>query len=226
MPKPPSKKLKHAKLRRAVIETCLKMNALGINQGTSGNASVRTKEGFLITPSGIPYEKTAPEQIVAMTLDGEVQSDWRPSSEWRMHRDIYAARPEAQAVVHTHATHATALSCLRLDVPAFHYMVAVAGGSSLRCASYATFGTEALSRNMLKALEDRLACLLANHGMICFGPNLEKALWLAGEVEALCRQYIAAKQLGEPKLLSQAEMKRVLALFQDYGKQGTSASES
>lgn len=219
MPKPPLKKLKHAKLRRAVIETCLKMNALGINQGTSGNASVRTKEGFLITPSGIPYEETAPKQIVAMTLDGEVRSDWKPSSEWRMHRDIYAARPEAQAVVHTHAVHATALSCLRLEVPSFHYMIAAAGGSSLRCATYATFGTEALSRNMLKALEDRRACLLANHGMICFGPSLDKALWLAGEVETLCRQYIAAKQLGEPTLLSQAEMKRVLALFQDYGKQ-------
>ena len=226
MPKPPLKKLKHTKLRRAVIETCLKMNALGINQGTSGNASVRTNEGFLITPSGVPYEDTAPEQIVAMTLEGEVQSDWRPSSEWRMHRDIYAARPEAQAVVHTHAVHATALSCLRLEVPAFHYMIAVAGGSSLRCATYATFGTEALSRNMLKALEGRRACLLANHGMICFGPNLEKALWLAGEVETLCRQYIAAKQLGEPTLLSQAEMKRVLALFENYGKQDKATDES
>ena len=141
-----------------------------------------------------------------------------------MHRDIYAARPEAQAVVHTHAVHATALSCLRLVVPPFHYMIAAAGGSSLRCATYATFGTEALSHNMLKALEDRRACLLANHGMICFGPNLNKALWLAGEVEALCRQYIVAKQLGEPTLLSQAEMKRVLALFQDYGKQDKAKS--
>ena len=226
MPKSPPKKLKHTKLRRAVIETCLKMNALGINQGTSGNASVRTKEGFLITPSGVPYEETAPEQIVAMTLEGEVHSDWRPSSEWRMHRDIYAARPDAQAVVHTHAVHATALSCLRLEVPAFHYMIAVAGGSSLRCANYATFGSEALSRNMLKALEGRHACLLANHGMICFGPSLEKALWLAGEVETLCRQYIAAKQLGEPTLLSQAEMKRVLALFENYGRQDKAADES
>jgi len=225
MPKSPPNKLKHTKLRRAVIETCLKMNVLGINQGTSGNASVRTKEGFLITPSGVPYEETAPEQIVAMTLEGEVQSDWRPSSEWRMHRDIYAARPEAQAVVHTHAVHATALSCLRMEVPPFHYMIAVAGGSSLRCATYATFGTEALSQNMLKALEGRRACLLANHGMICFGPNLEKALWLAGEVETLCRQYIAAKQLGEPTLLSQAEMKRVLALFENYGKQDKAADE-
>ncbi len=213
------KKLTNVKLRRAVIETCLKMNALGINQGTSGNVSARAGDGFLITPSGLAYEETRPEQVVAMDLEGGSQGAWRPSSEWRMHRDIYASRPEAMAVVHTHSVHATALSALRQDIPAFHYMIAVAGGASLRCASYATFGSEALSRNMLKAMQGRSACLLANHGMICFGPSLEKALWLAGEIETLCQQYVVAKQLGEPAILSQAEMKRVLTLFQSYGKQ-------
>ena len=210
---------KHPKLRRAIIETCLQMNALGINQGTSGNVSARVPEGFLITPSGIPYDKLKPEQIVAMDLEGGYRGDWLPSSEWRMHLDIYKARPEAQAVVHTHSVHATALAALRIEVPAFHYMIGVTGGPSLRCSDYATFGTEALSKTMLKALEDRSACLLANHGMICFGPSLEKALWLAGEIETLCRQYFIACQAGTPKILSGAEMKRVLARFKTYGKQ-------
>lgn len=212
-------KAQHAKLRRAIIDTCLKMNALGINQGTSGNVSARTPEGFLITPSGIPYEKTSPKQIVAMDLEGGYQGDWLPSSEWRMHLDIYRHRPEAQAVVHTHSVYATALSALRREVPAFHYMIGVTGGPTLRCASYATFGTEALSTAMLKALEERCACLLANHGVICFGPNLDKALWLAGEIETLCKQYFVARQAGEPAILSGAEMKRVLGRFKTYGKQ-------
>ena len=216
---------KHQKLRRTIIDTCLRMNALGINQGTSGNVSARTPEGFLITPSGIPYEQTKPKQIVAMDLEGGYRGDWLPSSEWRMHLDIYKARPEAQAVVHTHSVHATALAALRIEVPAFHYMIGVTGGPSLRCSDYATFGTEALSKTMLKALEDRTACLLANHGMICFGPSLEKALWLAGEIETLCRQYFIACQAGTPKILSGAEMKRVLARFKTYGKQSDELAE-
>ena len=215
----PMPRLKHTSHRRAVIDTCLAMNALGINQGTSGNVSVRTENGFLITPSGIPYEAMRPEQVVEMDLDGTYAGDWLPSSEWRMHFDIFRARPEAGAIVHVHAPHATALSCLRLEVPAFHYMIGVAGGPTLRCADYATFGTQALSDAMLKALEGRTACLLANHGLIGFGPTLEKALWLAGEVEGLCRQYILARSIGEPVILDEAEMTRVLARFKTYGKQ-------
>lgn len=137
-----------------------------------------------------------------------------------MHLDLYRARPEARAVVHTHSTHATALSCLRAEVPAFHYMVAVAGGTTLRCADYATFGTQALSDAMLAALEDRSACLLANHGVIAFGPSLDKALWLAGEIETLCHQYTVARAQGDPVILSEAEMSDVLERFRSYGKQG------
>lgn len=210
---------KHLRLRQQIIETCLTMNRLGLNQGTSGNVSARTAEGFLLTPSGVAYETMKPGQVVPMDLDAGYLGEWLPSSEWRMHSDIYAARPEAGAIVHVHSTYATALSCLRLDIPAFHYMIGVAGGTDLRCADYATFGTQALSDHMRKALTDRTACLLANHGQICFAPTLDKALWLAGEIEALCQQYWVAKQIGEPVLLDAEEMDRVLARFQTYGKQ-------
>lgn len=207
------------RLRKAVIETALAMNRLGINQGTSGNVSVRTKTGFLITPSGVPYEATTPEMIVPMRLDGSYAGDWLPSSEWRMHLDIYRARPEAGAVVHTHSTYATALSCLRKPIPAFHYMIAVAGGHDLRCAAYATFGTAELSASMLVALDGRSACLLANHGQIVFGPTLDKALWKAGEVEILAKQYFVACRMGKPTILPAEEMDCVLARFATYGKQ-------
>lgn len=206
-------------LCQEIIDTCVAMNAQGINQGTSGNVSARCGDGFLITPSGIPYADTQPDQIVEMDLDGGYTGDWLPSSEWRMHMDLFAARPEAQAIVHTHSTYATALSCLRVEVPAFHYMIGVTGGTTLRCADYATFGTQALSDAMLVALKDRTACLLGNHGMICFGPTLPKALWLAGEVEALCQQYFIACQAGMPVVLDDAEMTGVLARFKTYGKQ-------
>ena len=206
--------------RQAVIETCLTMTARGLNQGTAGNVSMRDGDGFLITPSGVPYDGMSPDQIVAMDMAGEYRGDWAPSSEWRMHLDIYRARPEAGAVVHIHSTYATALSCLRVDIPAFHYMIAVAGGVSLRCADYATFGTQALSDAMLAALQDRSACLLANHGMICFAPDLPKALALASEVELLCKQYFIACQAGEPVILSEAEMGEVMDRFATYGVQG------
>lgn len=211
--------------RQALIETCLAMNASGLNQGTSGNVSRRNAAGFLITPSGVPYAGMQPDQVVQMDLEGGYLGDWLPSSEWRMHLDIYRARPEAEAVVHTHSAYATALSCLRGDIPAFHYMIAVAGGADLRCAEYATFGTQALSDAMLVALEGRLACLLANHGQIAFGPGLDKALWLAGEVEALCRQYFVACQAGKPVILDEAEMARVLERFATYGKQADELGE-
>ena len=211
--------LQHRDLREGIIHTCREMNRLGINQGTSGNVSARTPEGFLITPSGVPYDAMEPEQIVAMDLDGGYWGHMLPSSEWRMHLDIFKHRAEAQAIVHTHSTYATALSCLRQGIPAFHYMIGVAGGADLRCSDYATFGTAALSDVMLAAMEERSACLLANHGMICFGENLSKALWRAGEVEALAKQYFIARQMGEPVVLDAAEMQRVLARFKTYGKQ-------
>ncbi len=207
------------KMRQEVIDTCLKVNALGINQGTSGNVSVRSGEGFLISPSGVAYEAMTPDQVVAMDMQGGHGGGWRPSSEWRMHLDIYRTRAEAGAVVHVHSPYATALSCLRRDVPAFHYMIAAAGGDSLRCSDYATFGTQALSDAMLAALQDRSACLLGTHGQIAFGPTLDKALWLAVEVEALCRQYAIACQAGEPVLLDEAEIDEVLERFASYGKQ-------
>lgn len=208
-----------AALRQAIVEACREMNRRGLNQGTSGNVSVRHGKGLLITPSGLPYETMTPEQIVTMDADGGHDGPWRPSSEWRMHRDIYLSRPEAGAVVHVHSAHATALSCLRITLPAFHYMIAVAGGDTLRCAEYATFGTQALSAAMLAALKGRSACLLANHGQICFGADLGRALWLAGEIEALCQHYAIARQTGEPVILGAAEMAEVLDRFRDYGKQ-------
>ena len=212
-------KLKFADLREKVIETCLNMNASGINQGTSGNVSVRTDEGFLITASGIPYARMKPEHIVEMDLDGGYLGEYLPSSEWRMHLDIFKARPEAVAIVHTHSVHATALSCLRRDIPAFHYMIGVAGGTTIRVSEYAEFGTQNLSDVMLRALQERSACLLANHGQICFGPNLDKALWLAIEVETLCRQYWTAMLAGKPVILNEQQMTTVLKRFKTYGKQ-------
>jgi L-fuculose-phosphate aldolase len=211
-------RLKHAALRREIIAACSDMNALGINQGTSGNVSARVAGGFLITPSGVAYDEMAPGQVVEMDLEGAHRDDQRPSSEWRMHRDIYESRPEAGAIVHSHATFCTALACLHQEIPAFHYMVAVAGGASIRCAGYATFGTQALSDAMLKALQGRRACLLANHGMICFGPDLGQALALAVEVETLARQYWHARMAGEPVLLSEEEMTAVLERFRTYGQ--------
>lgn len=202
-----------------IIESCLAMNREGINQGSAGNISVRNPDGFLITPSGVAYGKMKPDQMVQMDLDGNHVGPLKPSSEWRMHLDIYQYRPEAQAVVHAHPTFSTALSCLRRDIPAFHYMVAAAGGTDIRCADYALFGTQALSDAMLAALQDRRACLLGTHGMICFHDNLEKALKLAIEVEALAKQYWHACQMGEPVILSDEQMAEVLVQFGGYGQQ-------
>ena len=205
--------------RQQIIDACLEMNREGINQGTSGNISARCDGGSLITPSGVPYHAMRTDQIVFVDDDGGYYGEWLPSTEWRMHHDIYQARPDAGAIVHAHSTYCTALSCLREGIPPFHYMIGVGGGTDIRCADYATFGTAALSHNMLRALEGRTACLLANHGMICFAPSLATALWLAVEVETLARQYWIARQAGEPVLLDDAEMTRVLARFKTYGKQ-------
>ena len=195
------------------------MNASGINQGSAGNISVRYQQGFLITPSGMAYDRLKPEHIVMVDLQGNCADALNPSSEWRMHCDIYANRAEAGAVLHAHSIFATALSCLREDMPAFHYMIAVAGGNSIRCADYALFGTQALSDNMLAALDERRACLLGTHGMICFHDNLDKALWLGIEVETLAKQYWHARQAGDPVILSESQMDEVIQQFSGYGKQ-------
>lgn len=213
--------MKHLELRRALIRTCLEMNAVGINQGRAGNASSRIPGGLLITPTGIAYEQLRPSDMVQMTTDGSVEDGQRrPSSEWRFHLDILNARPDVGAIVHTHAPFCTALACLARGIPSFHYMIAVAGGDSIRCAPYATFGTQELSDHVLQALADRRACLLANHGMIAVGVALKQAFDLAVEIEALAGQYWRALQVGEPRLLSSEEMQTVLYKFESYGQQG------
>lgn len=194
----------------------------GLNRGTSGNASVRVEGGLLITPSGMDVEDMLASDMVFMDMAGEWESESsrKPSSEWHFHLDIMRQRPEVGAVIHTHSTFATTLACLRRDVPPFHYMIAVAGGDSIRCAPYALFGTPELSAAAQKALEGRRACLLANHGMIALGEDLEQAFDVAVEVEALCEQYLRALQVGEPELLSPQEMKDVFERFRGYGKWG------
>jgi len=188
----------------------------GLNTGTAGNVSVRYSDCFLVTPSGIRYDALTPTQIVEMDLEGEAEGRMKPSSEWRFHRDIYVARPEVGAVVHTHPPFGTAVAALRRDLPAFHYTVAAAGGTTIRCAPYATFGTQLLSDYVMRALEDRTACLLANHGMVAVGETLEKATQLAIEVEMLCQMYLNTLQAGEPYILSDEEMQEVLDKFGDY----------
>jgi len=208
-------------LRAALIATALAMNAADINVNKSGNVSARcsrgARAGFIVTPSGIPYRELAADDLVFVTLDGAAAGTQEPSSEWRFHRDIYAARPEFAAIVHTHSAHATALACHGRGLPAFHYMVARAGGADIRCAPYATFGTQELSDATLQALAGRSACLLAHHGVVACGEALDDALALAIEVEHLARTYLAACTLGEPPRLSDAEMQRVLQRFQTYG---------
>lgn len=211
----------HRALRETMIATARRMNASGLNQGTSGNLSQRVEGGFLVTPTGMDYEALEPEDLVLMRMDGSHEGRRRPSSEWRFHRDILAARPEVGAVLHAHAMFCTTLACLHRGIPSFHYMVAVAGGVDIRCAPYATFGTEELSRHAVAALEGRKACLLANHGLIVVGTDLADALKRAVEVETLAAMYWRALQVGEPVLLSAAEMAVVLEKFKTYGQQST-----
>ena len=193
------------------------MNALGINQGTSGNISLRHGEGLLITPTSTPYEAMQPEQIVFMRMDGSHDAAQRPSSEWRFHLDILKARPEINAVVHAHPTYSTILAIMNLEIPPIHYMIACAGGDNIRVAPYATFGTQELSEHAVRALEGRLACLLAHHGMIAIGPSLSQAMWLAVEVETLARQYHGCLQIGTPPLLSKEEIEKVRLRMAGYG---------
>jgi L-fuculose-phosphate aldolase len=205
--------------RRAIAETLRWLMARGLYAGTSGNVSARAAGGMLITPSGVRCDDVDERSIVEVSLDGAARGPLAPSSEWRIHRDVYRGRPDVGAVVHTHSTFATALSSLRRPIPAFHYMVARAGGDDIRCARYATYGTEALSRNALAALAGgRRACLLANHGLLALGPDLAAARLLAQEVEALCEQYVHARAAGRPVILPAAEMKTVRAKFATYGQ--------
>ena len=197
---------------------------LGLSQGTSGNISVRVDGGFLVTPSGIPAEDLAPDDLVAMDFNGRYEHPLAPSSEWRFHRDILAARPEIGAVVHAHPPYATGFAICGREIPAVHYMIAMAGGPTIRCAPYAPYGTQRLSDLALVALDGRSACLLANHGMIATGPTLAKALWLAVEVETLCRQYAIALQVGAPVVLSDAEVAETVERFKSYGPREKSES--
>ncbi|WP_291985925.1 class II aldolase/adducin family protein [Candidatus Accumulibacter sp. ACC007] len=211
-----------ADLRQRLIASARRMTAAGLNRGTAGNLSVRVgggQAGFLITPTGMDYDALEVDDIVFMRLDGTPTGRRKPSSEWRFHRDLYVHRPDAGAILHAHSPFATSLACLRRDIPAFHYMIARFGGDSLRCAGYATFGTQELSDAVLLAIADRRACLLGNHGMLVLGEDLEQALALGGELEALCEQYWRACQLGDPVLLDAAEMATVLAKFASYGQQ-------
>lgn len=206
-----------AALREGIVAAMADLIALGLSQGTAGNVSVRCGDGFLVTPSGIPAERLRPEDIVPMSWDGHCNHPLAPSSEWRFHRDILAARPEFAAVVHAHPTYCTAFALCGRTIPAVHYMIAAAGGPTIRCAPYAPYGTQELSDAALAALEDRSGCLLANHGMISAGSNLAKALWLAVEMEALCHQYAVALQVGAPVILSDDEIWRTVERFKSYG---------
>ena len=204
-------------LRKQVAETSARTVQERLNRISSGNVSARFGGGFLVTPSGVPSAEVRPEQVVFVEMDGTWQGNLRPSSEWRFHRDLYAARPEVGAVVHVHSPFAVSMACLRRGIPPFNYMIAAAGGKTIPCADYATFGTQALSDNILAAMGDLRACLMANHGQVAVGRDLPQALAVAIEVEALCEQYWRACQLGEPVLLTDAEMDEAISAFSGYG---------
>jgi len=217
--------MKNLDQKNKIIEYSLKLNSTNLSPLRSGNISIRGKEddkdGYLITPSGKKYETLKPEDIVFMGLNEEAENNDsinKPSSEWRFHRDIYVNKKDAQAIVHAHSPHATAVSSHGKTIPPFHYMIALAGGEDIKCADYATFGTEELSNNVIKALENRSACLMSNHGQVAFGKNLEEAFELAQEIENICQQYIIALKIGKPKILSFKEMKKVLEKAKNYKK--------
>jgi len=204
-------------VRQAIIGACLSMNYNGINQGTAGNISIRWENGLLITPSGLPYDEMKIDDIVFMNMNGNYEHRLAASSEWRFHRDILQERVDVNAVVHAHPVHATAFAICGMEVPAVHYMIAAAGGPSIRCAPYAPYGTEELSRAVLKALSGRACALLANHGMVATGHDLRAAMWLAVEVETLCKQYAVALQVGTPRTLADDEIERTIEKFKEYG---------
>jgi L-fuculose-phosphate aldolase len=215
-------KKEELRLREAIVAKARWMNDTGLNQSTSGNLSARYGERMLITPSAVPYDAMEPEMIASMPLEGEYGS-WegplRPSTEWRFHLDIMRVRPDVGGIVHTHSTYATVLAIARKTIPACHYMIAAFGGMDIRCAEYATYGTKALSDNALKALEGRTGCLLANHGMIATGADLDKAMWLAVELETIARQYYHSLLIGGPIILSEAAIEETRKGFATYGLQ-------
>lgn len=206
-------------IRKEIIEICLKMEKIGLNQGTSGNISHRYKDGLLITPSGISYEELKPQDIVFVPFSNKkrYKGKYPPSSELDFHFDLLVAKPEINCVLHNHSTYATSIATCQKEIPPYHYMVAVAGGKKIPCAPYATFGTKELSKNILKTLQGYSACLIANHGVITVAKELKKALWLAVEVENLARGYIHAKTIGEPVILDDKEMDKILEKFKNYG---------
>lgn len=201
-----------------MVQAARELDARGLNRGPSGNVGVRCGELLLVTPSGVPARELTPEGMVLLAQDGTVQGAGRPSSEWRFHRDILAARADLGAVVHVHSPFATTLACLGLELPPFHYMIAVAGGSTIRCAPYALFGTQQLSDHALAAMAGRKACLLANHGMLAAGRDLDDAVALCVEVENLCEQYWRCRQIAEPQHLTEAQMAEVIQKFKSYGR--------
>ncbi len=207
-------------LREDMVAVCRRMNASGINQGTAGNVSVRNPKGFLVTPTSLPYDMMRPNDLVQMYFDGSYEGERRPSSEWRFHRDILASRQDIDCLLHCHSVYATTLAVHHKTIPSFHYMTGVAGGTTIRCARYATFGTQALSDAAIEALQDRLACLLGQHGQISLGKTPAAALALAIEVETLSRLYVQALTLGEPPVLDDEEMARVIQQMKNmsYGQ--------
>ena len=214
--------MKNLDQRHQIIEYSLKLNSTNLSPLRSGNISMRgiedDKKGYLITPSGKKYDTLKEEDIVFVSNDGNHDTNLKPSSEWRFHKDIYLKKPDAKAIVHAHSPHATAVSAHGKDIPAFHYMIALAGGDSIKCANYATFGTQELSDNIINALENRKACLMSNHGQVAFGENLESSFELAEELENICHQYINTIKLGDPKILSSSEMDVILEKVKNYKK--------
>ena len=209
-------------MRLQAVATMRRFDSLGLNRGSTGNLSLRCardgRPGMLITPTGMGADELRAEDMVWLGSDGTLAGAWQPSSEWHFHAAIYAARPDLNAVVHAHSVHATALACLNRPLPAFHYMVAVAGGDSVPCTRYHLFGTEALSRAVAAALADRNACLMANHGLVAAGATLAQAVKVALEIESLCETYLKALAVGEPVLLDAAQMAAVIERFRRYGK--------
>jgi L-fuculose-phosphate aldolase len=214
----PRRTLTRTMTRQALARTAAMAAASGLTPQMSGNVSARCGDGILITPSGMRFEALKPADLVEMTMSGEAMGRLKPSSEWRMHQAVYAARADVTAIVHTHSLNATALACVHREIPAFHYMVAVTGAERVPVAKYATFGGEALARNVVEALGAGYACLIANHGALAAGRTLEHAYRIAQEVETLAAQYVRAVQAGVPRLLDRAEMQRVIARFRDYGQ--------
>ena len=206
-----------AEIRAAIVAACVRMTALGLNHGTAGNVSVRAGERFLLTPSGVDYDRLTPESIVSVAFDGSFAGPAQPSSEWRLHAALLRARPEMRAVVHTHSLHATAVACLREPIPPFHYLVGLGGRAEIPCAAYATYGTAELAANALAVLREGKTCLLANHGALALGTTLRQALALAASIETMATQYVLARQIGAPVLLGAAEMARAIEKLRTYG---------